>query len=122
MVWPSATPHTTPGSPPWATTIERATTIDRPDRPDHLDLGLWLWTLAGWTALRGFPQGLWGVQTPQDQKKHGPGSGSASLQEELERLFHDSAPQEGTVTRWTCPFLPLCLVIAAASNWEGIRS
>lgn len=70
MVWPSATPHTTPGSPPWATTIERATTIDRPDRPDHLDLGLWLWTLAGWTALRGFP---WGVCTPQDQKNMGLG-------------------------------------------------
>lgn len=36
----------TPSSPP------RAGTIDRPDR---LDLDLWLWPLGGWTALRGLP-------------------------------------------------------------------
>lgn len=82
-------------------------------------ISVWLVVVvAAWwlDQLEGFPGA-----TPQDQKRQGSGSRPASyqvgqpLQKELGELEGDSAPQKGTATPWTCPFLPLCLVTAAAT-------
>lgn len=82
----------TPSSPP------RAGTIDRPDR---LDLDLWLWPLGGWTALRGLP---WPHPT-------GPEKTLDWLRASLSRrgsegLLGESAPLEGTVMAGPAPSFP----------------
>lgn len=82
-----------------------------------LDLGLWLWPLAGQTALR--------VSLAPSHRTAGPGLGQGQPPPRWASLSWggvgqpagDSAPQERTVA--CCPFLPLCLVIAAAPAEGG---